>query len=120
LAAIGAAVAVAVQRGINEARIARTRRLMREAELFDLLRPHRVNENVGAIDQPPQRRGGRRLLEIEHQRALAAIKPHEQRRHVWRARRAGVARRIALGRLDLDDVGAHVAEHLRRQRAGDD
>ncbi len=119
LAAIGPAVAVAVQRRIDQARIARAHRLMREAELFDLLRPHRMHENVGAGDQPPQRVRGRGLLEIEHQRALAAVEPHEQRRHVRRARRAGVARRIALGRLDLDDVGAHVAEHLRRQRPGD-
>jgi hypothetical protein len=28
-----------------------------------------------------------------------------------------MARRIALRRLDLDDVGAHVAEHLRGQRS---
>ena len=48
LAAIGTAVAVAVQRRINQARIARAHRLMREAELFDLLRPHRMHENVGA------------------------------------------------------------------------
>ena len=120
LAAIGTAVAVAVQRRIDQARIARAHRLMREAEFFDLLRPHRMHENVGAIDQPPQRLGGGGLLEIEHQRALAAVEPHEQRRHVRRARRAGVARGIALGRLDLDDVGAHVAEHLRRQGACDD
>ena len=117
LAAIGTAVAIAVQRRINQARIARTHRLVAEAELFDFLGPHRVGQHVGARNEPPQRVGGRGLFEIEHQRALAAVEPHEQRRHVGRARRAGVTRRIALGRLDLDDVGAHVAEHLRRQRA---
>ena len=35
-------------------------------------------------------------------------------------RRSPAARRVALGRLDLDDVGAEVAEEHRAERAGED
>ena len=120
LAAVRAAVAIAMQRGVDEARIFRAHRLVSEAELLDFLRPHRMDEHIRSGDQPPERVLGGIDLEIENERALAAVQPHEQRRHAGRSRRAGVPGGVALRRLDLDHVGAHVAEHLRGQRAGDD
>src|SRR5215469_13422327 len=73
LPAIRSAAAITVQAGIDDARVARAYDLMPEAKPIDLLRSHRMDKHIGAIDQTPQRLSGCWLLEIEHERALAAI-----------------------------------------------
>ena len=59
--------------------------------------------------------------EVEHDAALAAVVELEQRVDVEVAAEHALERsgRIALGRLDLDDVGAPVGEDAARTRAGD-
>ena len=111
---------IAVQAGIDDAIVAREHRFMTEAEAGDRLRPDRMDEHVGAIDQPPQRVARRGLLQIEDDGALVAVYAHEQRRHVAGPRRTGVAGGVARRRLDLDHVGAEIAQDLGRQRAEHD
>ena len=111
--AVGPVLAPAVDAGVDQPRIALAQRLRPEPEPIELLRPDVVHEHVGPIDQPQQRLARRRGLEVEHDAALVAVDPHEQRGHVAAHARPGVARGVALRRLDLDDVGAEIAQHLR-------
>jgi hypothetical protein len=53
-------------------------------------------------------------LEVEQDGALVAVAAHVDRAHARRRRRAGMAHDVARAVLDLDDVGAHVAQQLRR------
>jgi len=79
-----------------------------------------VEQHVGALGQAQQDTPGGLLLEIEHDRALVAIDRQVERAHVGVAHRAELARCVALGRLDLDDIGAEIAELLRRPGAEHD
>jgi hypothetical protein len=71
-----------------------------------------VHENVGVVDQLHQRRASFFALEVEHGAALAAVDAHEDGAHASFGGRTGEARGVALGGLDLDDVGAEVGEDL--------
>ena len=62
----------------------------------------------------------RRLLQVEHDAALVAVAGEVQRRHARIAVRAERAVAVAPGRLDLDDVRAHVRQHLAGPGAEDD
>jgi hypothetical protein len=57
------------------------------------------------------------LLEVEHHAALVAVEVEEHHRHALGARRPHLPCGIAARRLDLDHVGAGIAQDLRRQRA---
>ena len=111
--AVGPVLAPAVNAGIDQPRIALAERVRAEPQRLELLRPDVVDEHVGPIDQPQQHLARRRGLQVEHDAALVAVDPHEQRGHVAADARPGVARGVALRRLDLDDVGAEIAQHLR-------
>ena len=54
------------------------------------------------------------VLEIDGDRALVGVDGEVARRRALVERRAPAAGVVALGPLDLDDVGAHVGEDLRR------
>src|SRR5262249_60252717 len=76
-----------------------------------------LDQHVGAAHQaPPQRRAGL-LADVDGEAALVAVQalevePADLRRKA--ARSVGVADAVAAPRLlDLDDVGAHVAEERR-------
>src|SRR6185503_12033973 len=76
-----------------------------------------VHDRIGAIDEAAQQRLLLRIPQIEHDAALVAVEAAIDR--VLQTRRVGIrrAREIAgAGTLDLDDVGAVVAEHLRGAR----
>ena len=67
----------------------------------------------------------RRILEVEHDRALVAVHRREvlaERASVSRtATAAAIAEAVAaVGRLDLDHVGAHVGQQHPAERAGGD
>jgi hypothetical protein len=59
-------------------------------------------------------------LQVEHQTALVAVASEEKRRHAWTTLRSKLAGRIAVGRLDLHDNCAQIAELLCRTRTQQD
>ncbi len=63
---------------------------------------------------PPSR------LEVEHDGALVAVEVGEDGAEARRRERRHGAHAVALGRLDLDDLGAEVAQDLRAVGAEDD
>ena len=70
-----------------------------------------MDEGIGAFDHLQERRARRLVLEVEAKRALVAVHVEIGRAHARRlARLADVAHRVALRRLDLDDVGALVGQ----------
>ena len=90
----------------------------REAHLLQRAGPEILDEDVGAVEQrlaaPPCPSSSRRLRTM---RALvAAVGLPEERVAVV----LPVAQRIALRRLDLDDVGAEIAELQAQHVAGDE
>ena len=70
----------------------------------------RVEQDVGAAEQAQQMLAPARLAQIEHHRFLVAVVvPEEQRAFETRLvfeKRSDPPRGIALGRFDLDDLGA--------------
>ena len=87
-----------------------------DAEPRRRARPHVVDEDVGGRREPQQRLARRRPLQVEHDALLVAVDVEEIGGHARIPRRADAAHHLALGRLDLDDFGAEVAEDLGRHR----
>ena len=111
--AVGPVLAPAMDAGIDQPRVALGERVRAKPQRLELLRPDVVHEHVGLIDHAQQHVARLRALQVEHDAPLVAVDPHEQRGHVAAHARPGVARGVALRRLDLDDVGAEIAQHLR-------
>ncbi|MPM79635.1 hypothetical protein SDC9_126674 [bioreactor metagenome] len=105
-------LAKAVQPHIDQARKTRAQRVPVQAQLGQLLRAHAVHEHVCRGQQRLQRLLGFGLLEVEHHAFFAAVAAKKHGRHALFQGRPGVARGIARGRLDLDDLGAIVRQHL--------
>ena len=85
-----------------------------DAEALHHARPEPLDQRVGALDEVEQRGDAVGVLEVDGDVAPAAAA---------RRRRAGVVGRRAahrLGAVDADDVGAHVGEQHRGERAGPD
>ena len=99
-----------MQPDIDDARVARPHGVGTETEPVHGLRADRVDEDVGRVHQPPERLAGLLMLEVEADAALVAVADQEEGRHAGIAPRPGLARGVARGRLDLDDIGAHVAQ----------
>ena len=79
-----------------------------------------IDDHVGLLDQAGEHllAGGHR--HVQRHRALVAVGAEEiggLAGHERRSPAAGIV--AAAGRLDLDDVGAHVAEHHGAERAGE-
>lgn len=117
---VSPAFAEAVQSDEDQARVAGTQDLRRQSQLGEFLRPHVVDEHIGRVGQREQGFARSGLLEVQHDAALVAVDPEKQRRHAVFMGRSGIARAVALGGLDLDDVGAIVGQRLRRVRAEHD
>lgn len=109
---IGAGLAVAERADIDDGGIDRGQRLVVEAEPRHRLRAHIVDQRVGALGQSQQRVAPLRLFEIEHDAALAAIGIEKHSAHAGRAAGTDLPNDVALGAFDLDDIGAHVRQHL--------
>jgi hypothetical protein len=116
LGRIGPVLSETEQAGIDEARVDCRNGLVVKLETRHRRRPDIVDQHVGLFDQPQQHAASRRLLQIEHDAALAAIGVEKHRPHAGVARRADLPGYVALRRFDLDDIGAVVAENLRRVR----
>src|SRR5215510_7326285 len=105
-------------RAVDEPREALGERLGAEPHLLEGAGTEVLNEDVGAPDQLQQPLDVGGLLEIEGDAALVRVDGEEARRDALPEGRAPAARVVTLGPLDLDDVGAHVAEDLRGDGAG--
>ena len=75
-----------------------------------------MHQNIALPNQGQQHRRRLRLLQVEHERALVAIEVEEDVAHLAVPGRLGIPHDIASRRLDLDHLGAEVAQDLRRQR----
>src|SRR5262249_10766649 len=85
--------------------------LVADAEPHRDARGHVVVDDVGALDELQRDLDAARVLEIERDAALTALATEERTAHHAHA--------VASHRLDLDDVGAEVADHHRAERAGE-
>src|SRR4029077_9107142 len=90
-----------------------------ETELANRLGAQRMDEDIGSADKPHETLLGCRLLQIENDAALVAVEMEKAAGHSIVAIRTIAAERVTLRALDLDDVGAHVCENMRRERTHD-
>ena len=92
-----------------------------KAPLFQRAEAEIVDQHVGLLDQAGENFLPRRHRHVERERTLVAIDAEKIGRLAadegWPPGAGVVA---GAGRLDLDDVGAHVAEHHGAQRASED
>lgn len=79
-----------------------------------------LDQDVGARREPPRERAPLLVVEVDRDAALVAPVAAPPERLAGRVERAQRAQRVALGRLDLDHVGAKVAEHRAGKVARDD
>ena len=104
----------------HDLRVAGGQLLVRQPPLVELAGPEVLEHDVALLRQPRRDLAGRLLAQVEHDRSLVAAdaRPPEA---VAVAGHAPSPHRVAVaGRLDLDDVGAVVAEQLARERTGDE
>ena len=112
-----AAVLVKAQRhGIDQPRMARGQAVVVDAQPPRGRGAHVVHEDIGRGQQRVQARHVAGGLEVQHHAALASVQVEEKGTHLRIARAADHAHRIALRRLDLDHLGAHIREQLGRHR----
>jgi hypothetical protein len=104
---------------VHDARAQRLEPRAVEAHRGDHAGTEVVDHDVGGRDQPLERPLAGIGSQVEDRRALVAVERREVPREALDDRALG-AHRIALGWLDLDDVGAEVGEELRAERAGED
>ncbi len=106
-------------RGVDDARIDLLHLRGTEAELVERARPRRLQEYVRLRRKLEQDIDRLRPLEIEHQAALVAVERGEAHALALADRRCGAAH-VALRRLDLDDIRAHVGEQRAGERPSDE
>src|SRR5262249_54834866 len=120
---LGAALAEARDRAVDEPWVLLPERLEAEAQSLHGARPEILQHDVGPGDEPVENGLALRRLQVQREALLAAVHRHEVRglaaRERWPA-----ARVVALaGLLDLEDLGAHVAQRHRaewpREHAGE-
>ena len=100
------------QRGIDAMEL-----LPSESHRSDLAGREAFDDHIGGARQREQQLASARMRDIERQRALVEIiEPEEQAAIVMRqviVEWADAAPVVACGRLDLDDIGAHVGQQSR-------
>ena len=112
--AIGAAQAEALAGAVDEAGILRVEHLPAEAQAIHDAGGEVLHHDVGLARQPEEQRLALRLLEVEDHRLLVGVEHHER---VGLDVALAAADDVALGRLDLEDAGAHEAEEKAAVRA---
>ncbi len=75
-----------------------------------------MDEDIGAADQVRQDLPAGRALQVNGDAALVAVAVEPLGAHALVSLHADIPVKVPLGRLDLDDVGAHVAESLSGER----
>ena len=112
LGSIGSVLPEAEYAGIDQPRIELRDHVVAELQPRHRLRADVVDQYVARGDQLQHDLTSRRLLQIEADAALAAIGIEEHRSHAGMTDRSDQPGHVAFQRLDLDDIGAIVAEHL--------
>src|SRR5215472_15790568 len=107
-------------RAVHDLGIAFRHCLVTDTETVYHPRPHVLDHNVGLLRHPQENFRCARLLEIEDHASLAAVPVEDSDRHPVALRTRDDAHHVPLGRLDLYDVGAQVAEDHRAKWTGDD
>ena len=103
----------------DQARIDRRQLGPAEAPLLHRAGPEVLEQEVGLLDQVLEQRLAVGLAQVERDRLLVARDDRPPQRLAVRLLAAPDAHRVALARrLDLDDLGAEVAEQLAAERAG--
>ena len=109
-------------RAVDQPRVALQHAGRADATLLDHARAEVLDQYVGRLAKPVERRHVLRALQVQGDRALRAILAVEVERGdaVRAIGRAPEPRIVAAIRLfHLDDVGAHVGQHRTRERAGE-
>jgi len=121
--AVGAVLAVAGDRAVDEPRVLLPQALVADPEAIQNARPERFEQHVGAAHEPQQHVSALLGLEIDADRSLAPVEREEHRALggvictlVVRRRPAHVVAHA--GVLHLQDVGAEVGQHQRAEAAG--
>ena len=123
---VRAGLAEAGDRAVDQARIGLRQALVVEAVFLQPADLVVLDQNVGLLRQLDDERAAPLACDVDGDRLLAPVGGHEigalaGRRPVRDEGRAPAARVVAAaGPLDLDDVGAHVGQCLRRPGAGQD
>src|SRR5207245_986753 len=87
-------------------------------QLIDRARAQVLEHDVRVADQRREPLDGLAVLEVHDDRALVGVDGEKAGRRALPERRAPLARVVALGALDLDDVGTEVREDLAGHRPG--
>jgi hypothetical protein len=118
--AVGTRVAVAADRRVDELRPQREQVLRAEAQALGGPGPPVLHEDVRAAHELLHDLERARLAQVEHERALAAIRVREEGREPPASEGGGAHEVADPGGLHLDHVGALVREHHRREGTRDD
>src|SRR5581483_674271 len=113
-------VTVAGDRAVDQAGVDRRRGGVAEPELREAAGPEVLDQHVSRRDQAAQRLGAVRRLEIDRDALLAAVQREEEAALAADERRPRARVVAVLGLLDLQHLGAPVAELHRAERTGDD
>ena len=105
----GPVLAPARHAAVHEARVAGEARIGADAQALGDAGPEALDERVGLLDQRQHGLDALGVLQVDADRAAAAV--HDVLRRVGRIATPHVA-----GAVDAHDVGAHVGEHHRRER----
>ena len=104
----------AVHRGINQIRVASVQIIVAETQLLQSRAAVVGKKHIRAIQQAVEGAPAQLRTEIDTHRAFAAVDRHELRADGalggFVTLAPCIAARIAQWRLDLDDLGAHVAQ----------
>ena len=106
----GPGLAVAADRGVHDARVTRRYGLVAEAHSRSHAGAEVLDEHVALLGQGEQQLARLGLVHVEADVALAGVLLDEVAGEAVHPR-VGEAGHVAIGRLDLDDLGAEVAEH---------
>ena len=119
LAHIGAVQAEAGADGVNDPWIDAAQVVIAEPHALHDTGPEVVHHHVRGLDEPQHRRPVFLRLQVERDAALVAVEAREHRvvAAIWVFADAPAGEVAPPGALDLDDVGAVVAQHLRAARA---
>ena len=102
-------------RGIDDARICRAYGLIAHAQTVDDARAKRLDHHIGGLGKVEEGRDIGRVLQVQHNRFLAAVGVAKPDRLAVLAV-AHIAHRLAGWRFDLDHLGPMVGQHLRQHR----
>jgi hypothetical protein len=119
-AAVGTLVVEALAVAVHQPRVDGRQRGIVDAHAHGGAAADRMHEHVRAGHHRMQRLAVVRQPQVEHDAALVAIAVEEHGRHAGVALRSERAGQVAVGRLDLDHVGPHVAQELGGQGAQND